>query len=106
MRKVGQAATIEVAALFVGIFICMQPALALLHVHGDSLGLASPQAYFWSTGVLSAVLDNAPTYLVFFKAAGIEPADGLTGEEARLQRGKDAVLRALWLCPPFKAERQ
>ena len=78
------AAILEVAALFIGIFICMQPALALLHVHGDSLGLASPQDYFWSTGALSAVLDNAPTYLVFFEAAGIEPADGLTGEEARL----------------------
>ena len=77
-------AILEVAALFVGIFICMQPALALLHVHGDSLGLASPQAYFWSTGSLSAVLDNAPTYLVFFEAAGIDPTDGLGGEEARL----------------------
>jgi Na+/H+ antiporter NhaD/arsenite permease-like protein len=28
------------------------------------------------------VLDNAPTYLVFFKAAGIEPGDGLTAVEA------------------------
>jgi len=78
------AAILEVAALFVGIFICMQPALALLHVHGESLGLGSPQAYFWATGALSAVLDNAPTYLVFFEAAGIHPADGLSGEEARL----------------------
>lgn len=78
------AAILEVAALFVGIFICMQPALALLHVHGDSLGLGSPQAYFWATGALSSVLDNAPTYLVFFEAAGIHPADGLTGEESRL----------------------
>jgi Na+/H+ antiporter NhaD/arsenite permease-like protein len=77
-------AILEVAALFIGIFVCMQPALALLHVHGPSLGLKSPQAYFWSTGALSAVLDNAPTYLVFFEAAGIEPADGLSAEEARL----------------------
>jgi Na+/H+ antiporter NhaD/arsenite permease-like protein len=78
------AAILEVAALFIGIFICMQPALALLHVHGDSLGLTSPQAYFWATGSLSAVLDNAPTYLVFFEAAGIHPGDGLDGEEPRL----------------------
>jgi Na+/H+ antiporter NhaD/arsenite permease-like protein len=77
-------AILEVAALFIGIFICMQPALALLHVHGASLGLSSPQSYFWATGSLSAVLDNAPTYLVFFEAAGIDPTDGLTGEEARL----------------------
>ncbi|MFM7184647.1 MAG: sodium:proton antiporter [Planctomycetota bacterium] len=78
------AAILEVAALFVGIFICMQPALALLHVHGDRLGLGSPQAYFWATGALSAVLDNAPTYLVFFEAAGIDPTDGLTADEGRL----------------------
>ena len=26
--------------------------------------------YFWLTGILSAFLDNAPTYLVFFNAAG------------------------------------
>jgi Na+/H+ antiporter NhaD/arsenite permease-like protein len=77
-------AILEVAALFVGIFICMQPALALLHVHGDSLGLASPQSYFWATGSLSSVLDNAPTYLVFFEAAGIDPTDGLTAAESRL----------------------
>jgi Na+/H+ antiporter NhaD/arsenite permease-like protein len=77
-------AILEVAALFIGIFICMQPALALLHVHGDSLGLTSPQAYFWATGSLSSVLDNAPTYLVFFEAAGIDPADGLSPEESRL----------------------
>jgi Na+/H+ antiporter NhaD/arsenite permease-like protein len=25
---------------------------------------------FWTTGLLSAVLDNAPTYLVFFNLAG------------------------------------
>ena len=77
-------AILEVAALFIGIFICMQPALALLHVYGDSLGLSSPQSYFWATGSLSSVLDNAPTYLVFFEAAGIDPTDGLTAEEARL----------------------
>jgi Na+/H+ antiporter NhaD/arsenite permease-like protein len=77
-------AILEVAALFIGIFICMQPALALLHIHGDSLGLSSPQSYFWATGSLSSVLDNAPTYLVFFEAAGIDPTDGLSGEEARL----------------------
>ena len=77
-------AILEVAALFVGIFVCMQPALALLHEHGASLGIASPQAFFWATGSLSSVLDNAPTYLVFFEAAGIDPSDGLTAPEARL----------------------
>jgi Na+/H+ antiporter NhaD/arsenite permease-like protein len=30
-------------------------------------------AYFWLTGGLSAFLDNAPTYLVFFELAGGDP---------------------------------
>jgi Na+/H+ antiporter NhaD/arsenite permease-like protein len=65
----------EVAALFLGIFICMQPALAILDEQGASLGVSSPRAFFWATGSLSAVLDNAPTYLVFFKTAQTLPND-------------------------------
>jgi Na+/H+ antiporter NhaD/arsenite permease-like protein len=62
-------AILEVAALFCGIFVCMQPALAILDERGASLGIDSPRAFFWITGSLSSVLDNAPTYLVFFKTA-------------------------------------
>lgn len=62
-------AIVEVAALFVGIFICMQPALEILNEKGPSLGIDSPMKFYWITGGLSAVLDNAPTYLVFFKTA-------------------------------------
>jgi Na+/H+ antiporter NhaD/arsenite permease-like protein len=58
-------AILEVAALFIGIFICMQPALAILHERGASLGLDSPRSFFWASGALSSVLDNAPTYLTF-----------------------------------------
>jgi len=72
------AAILEVAALFLGIFVCMQPALALLHEHGAALGIDSPRAFFWATGALSSVLDNAPTYLVFFKAAQSLPTAGAT----------------------------
>ena len=77
-------AILEVAALFVGIFVCMQPALALLNEHGASLGIRSPAAFFWTTGLLSSVLDNAPTYLVFFKTAQSLPVDGdlVAGVEA------------------------
>jgi Na+/H+ antiporter NhaD and related arsenite permeases len=67
-------AILEVAALFVGIFVCMQPALAILDERGASLGVTSPMAFFWTTGLLSSVLDNAPTYLVFFKTAQTLPA--------------------------------
>jgi len=62
-------AILEVAALFFGIFICMQPPLQILHVRGPNLGLTSPMHFFWITGSLSSVLDNAPTYVVFFETA-------------------------------------
>ncbi|MCI0362616.1 MAG: sodium:proton antiporter [Phycisphaerales bacterium] len=60
---------IEVAALFLGIFITMQVPLAVLRVYGGQSGLDQPWEYFWATGSLSALLDNAPTYLVFFETA-------------------------------------
>jgi Na+/H+ antiporter NhaD/arsenite permease-like protein len=56
---------LEVAILFVGIFVTMAPALALLKEHGPKLGLAEPWQFFWLTGGLSAFLDNAPTYVTF-----------------------------------------
>lgn len=71
VRKANQfsyAAIIEVAVLFVGIFICMQPALQILHERGGKLGVNTPHRFFWATGTLSSVLDNAPTYVVFLEA--------------------------------------
>ena len=60
----------EVAVLFVGIFITMQPALMILKAKGASLGLSQPWEMFWVTGALSSFLDNTPTYLVFLTTAG------------------------------------
>ena len=59
----------EVAVLFIGIFITMQPALMILKEHGASLGLDTPFQLFWVTGALSSILDNTPTYLVFLTTA-------------------------------------
>ncbi len=80
----------EVAKLFVGIFLSMVPALTILKA-GEAGGLASvvnlvsnadgsPNniMYFWVTGTLSAFLDNAPTYLVFFTAAEASALDAAT----------------------------
>jgi Na+/H+ antiporter NhaD/arsenite permease-like protein len=53
----------EVAVLFAGIFVAMVPALALLGERGAGLGVTEPWRFFWLTGVLSSLLDNAPTYL-------------------------------------------
>ncbi len=68
----------EVAILFATIFVCMQPALALLNALGPSMGLDSPFQYFWITGLLSSFLDNAPTYVTFFTIAQSLPAEAGT----------------------------
>ncbi len=60
---------LEVAALFIGIFLTMIPAQILLSARGGELGVDSPAKFFWVTGLLSSVLDNAPTYVVFFETA-------------------------------------
>lgn len=71
----------EVAKLFGGIFITIIPAISILRAGEDGVlarvinsvthnGEPVNAMYFWSTGVLSSFLDNAPTYLVFFNTAG------------------------------------
>ncbi len=66
---------IEVAYLFVGIFITMIPCLLILKAGAQgALGfiinrVSEPAHYFWVSGMLSAFLDNAPTYLTFFNTA-------------------------------------
>jgi Na+/H+ antiporter NhaD/arsenite permease-like protein len=76
---------VEVAKIFAGIFICIVPVSAALAAGRNGafaplLALVSNPddspnavAYFWLTGALSSVLDNAPTYLVFFDLAGGDP---------------------------------
>jgi Na+/H+ antiporter NhaD/arsenite permease-like protein len=73
---------LEVAILFAGIFTCIIPVIAVLQSGKQGAfswlleavtrqdGSAHATAYFWLTGILSAFLDNAPTYLVFFELAG------------------------------------
>jgi len=75
----------EVAKLFAGIFVTIVPVIAMLKAgdHGafasvlalvtDEGGAPNNTMYFWLTGMLSSFLDNAPTYLVFFNAAGGDP---------------------------------
>ena len=89
----------EVAKLFAGIFACIIPVLAMLDAGHDGPfgwlltavtardGTPHPVAYFWLTGILSAFLDNAPTYLVFFQLAG--------GDAATLMGKLPATLAAI-----------
>ncbi len=78
---------VEVAKLFAGIFVTIIPVIAMLHagrsgplagvvdlVTDSATGQPRQIMYFWMTGLLSAFLDNAPTYLVFFNLAGGDPA--------------------------------
>jgi len=58
----------EVGYLFVGIFLTMIPALQILQ-SGEALKISSPMQYYFTTGALSAFLDNAPTYLSFLAAS-------------------------------------
>ncbi len=60
---------IEVAVLFIGIFMTMMPALQILEARGSLIGLHEPWHFFWVTGALSSFLDNAPTYLTFLASA-------------------------------------
>ncbi len=65
----------EVGLLFAGIFLTMIPALQYLASNGSNLGLtgattfATASRFYLATGGLSAVLDNAPTYLNFLQIA-------------------------------------
>jgi Na+/H+ antiporter NhaD/arsenite permease-like protein len=68
---------VEVAVLFIGIFVTMVPALSLLERQGPQLGLTEPWQFFWLTGSLSAFLDNAPTYLTFATLAAGQPDVGV-----------------------------
>lgn len=89
----------EVVLLFVAIFITIVPVVRMLDAGfagplGGILALLRgadgqplPPAFFWLTGLLSAFLDNAPTYLVFFGLSGVDPA--------ALHGGANTVLAAL-----------
>jgi Na+/H+ antiporter NhaD/arsenite permease-like protein len=59
----------EVAILFIGIFCTMAPALDWLQNNASKLGTPTPGLFYWGSGLLSSMLDNAPTYLSFLSAA-------------------------------------
>ncbi len=59
----------EVGWLFLGIFLTMVPVLDYMQLHARDLAIDTPAKFYWITGGLSAVLDNAPTYLTFLANA-------------------------------------
>ena len=95
VRKLNEfnfGAIIEVAVLFFGIFICMQAPLQILDAkgadivaqvnkYGSKLKLNEAKEFFWMSGTLSSMLDNAPTYLVFYETAK-------SASEGKLQKAR------------------
>lgn len=84
----------EVGFLFIGIFATMMPALQLISGFANSesgQNLVNTDTLYWFTGMLSGVLDNAPTYLNFL-AAGMGKLGLDIGSQADvLQYTTDAV---------------
>ena len=90
------APIVEVAKIFAGIFVTIIPVLSMLaagrngalgfvsHLVLDAGGEPRNVAVFWTTGLLSAFLDNAPTYLVFFNLAGGDAQDLMTAHATTL----------------------
>jgi Na+/H+ antiporter NhaD/arsenite permease-like protein len=89
----------EIGWLFLGIFGTMIPVLELMELSAGRLGLNSDLAFFWATGLLSALLDNAPTYLAFFAAAlgryGLNTSDASHVARFLSQNGRDLIAISL-----------
>ncbi len=83
---------IEVAVLFIGIFVTMAPALIFLKQHAGELGLTHIWQYYYATGALSAFLDNTPTAVAFHSmATGLSP-EVMASMDATLIAGIPEVL--------------
>lgn len=65
---------LEVACVFCGIFATMTP--ALMYLQQNPLPVTEPWQFVYSTGCLSAFLDNAPTAMVFHATALTLPTEG------------------------------
>jgi Na+/H+ antiporter NhaD/arsenite permease-like protein len=92
----------EVAYLFAGIFITMMPALGYLEAHGSEFGIKKPVQYYFASGSLSSVLDNAPTYVNFLKLAEVSAAAEHPAEFAAATASGDerATVRVLLVQQP------
>ena len=91
----------SVAIIFFGIFAAMTAPLLMLNAHSDSLGIREPWQYFWASGGLSSVLDNAPTYLSFTAVAAGQVGVSTEDDQylaALLGTGDGAALLAAISC--------
>ncbi|MDQ6631957.1 MAG: sodium:proton antiporter [Verrucomicrobiota bacterium] len=103
----------EVAILFIGIFATMMPALDWLQGNAPTLMGQNPPAsfFYWSCGLLSSALDNAPTYLSFLSAifGSFVDADVIAQVHNLIQSGGTAAIsgtHAVEISQTFSALKQ
>jgi Na+/H+ antiporter NhaD/arsenite permease-like protein len=93
---------IEVAVLFLGIFITMTPALAYLKAHAADLGLSHTWQFYYSTGLLSSFLDNTPTAVAFHSVAtGLTPDQMEVFGETMVAGIPEVLLKAICIGAVF-----
>lgn len=92
------APILEVAILFVGIFVTMTPAMMYLNRHATELGLNDAWQFYYYTGALSSFLDNAPTAVAFHTVAEGLPEVAGVGYAAGVP---EILLRAISLSAVF-----
>jgi len=77
---------IEVAIIFCGLFLCLGPIEVKLAEAAPHFPVQEAWQLFWGSGVLSSVLDNAPTYTAFAALAR-----GLAHHSTALVAGIDPI---------------
>ncbi len=92
---------LEVAALFLGIFITMIPALLLLEENAAHIKMTSPTAFYFATGFLSSVLDNTPTAAVFHSLSRDLVSQGIIVPASLVKDTPEHLLRAISLGAVF-----
>jgi Na+/H+ antiporter NhaD/arsenite permease-like protein len=86
-NRFGWAPIVEVAYLFLGIFVTMVPCLLYLETHARTLGVRAPGQFYYAAGALSSFLDNTPTAVTFHSLAqglGAPAAGAVAGIPAAL----------------------
>lgn len=93
-NKFSWAPIVEVAVLFLGIFVTMTPALAYLKAHAADLGLNASWQFYYSTGLLSSFLDNTPTAVAFHSVACGLP-ESIEAAASGLLTGGDGIVNGI-----------
>ncbi len=86
------APIVEVAYLFLGIFITMTPCLIYLEANAKGMGINTPTLFYYATGGLSAFLDNTPTAVTFHSLALGLPQAGADSIVAQIP---ESILKAI-----------